>query len=61
MKMTYTSPEMKLIGFAPAESLAATENTNGAVDFDNLLGNDQYGQGTGESQIDVDLGLDLFG
>lgn len=60
MKMTYTSPEMKLIGFAAAESLAATENTDGAVKFDDLLTQDQYGKGTGESQIDVDLGLDLF-
>lgn len=55
MKMTYTSPEMKLIGFAAAESLAS-----GAVDFDNLLTQDQYGQGTEESTHDIELDIDLF-
>ena len=54
MKMTYTSPEMKLIGFAAAESLASS-----AVDFDNLLTQDQYGQGTEASANDINMDLDL--
>lgn len=55
MKMMYTSPELKLIGFAAAESLAS----NG-VDFDNLLTQDQYGKGTEESGNDINLDLDLW-
>lgn len=55
MKMTYTSPELRLIGFAAAEDLAAS-----GVDFDNLLEKDQYGEGTEASGNDINLDLGIW-
>lgn len=52
MKELYTSPEMKLLSFAPAERLASS---NG-VDFDLLLGGSNTTViSNGETDVNVDI------
>lgn len=51
MKELYTSPEMKLLSFAPAERLASS-----GIDFDHLLGGlESTVISNGETDVDVDI------
>lgn len=53
MKELYTSPEAKLLCLAPAEQVA----NNGLVDFDTLLGVDNYYGVSTNEQIDIDVDI----